>query len=239
MRKHSNPSNGSQLMNPTESKCSRTKALVLHSGGLDSSVCLLLARQQGREVISLGIDLGQRARIELRYAANLCNRLGIPRRIVRVRWHRPKLAIPMDRTVEEIRQSVSSAFLPGRNAVFLSIAAAESASVDAKEIWIGVNSIDYSGYPDCRAEFIEVFQTMLDKAIPKGPKVIAPLQDLSKPQIAKLAIQLGLSREETWSCYRPERVGRILRPCGRCDACVLSDYAWTNAKRVKLVRPKV
>lgn len=229
----------SEQINTVDSSCSRTKALVLHSGGLDSSVCLLLARQQGREVISLGIEFGQRHRIEMQYAAQLCKKLGIPRRKIRVRWDRPAPVIPRDRTVEDIRQSVSPAFLPGRNAVFLALAAAESAVVGAKEIWIGVNSIDYSGYPDCRAEFIEAFQAMLDEAIPNGPEVIAPLQNLSKPQIARLAIQLGLSREETWSCYTPERVGRRLRPCGRCDACVLSAYAWTNAESAKLAPSNV
>jgi 7-cyano-7-deazaguanine synthase len=171
----------------------------------------------------------------MQYAARLCKKFGIPRRIVRVRWDKPTLVIPKERSVEEIRQSVSSGFLPGRNAVFLTLAAAEAAGVSAKEIWIGVNSIDYSGYPDCRAEFIDAFQIMLNEAIPNAPKVIAPLQDLSKPQIAKLALQLGLSREQVWSCYTPERVGRRLRPCGKCDACVLNDYAWTGAKDVKLM----
>lgn len=211
------------------------KVVVLHSGGLDSSVCLLLARKKGLDAISLGIDFGQRSRIEMVYADRLCEKFQIPRRIIKVRWHKPKRTIPKNRKIEEIRKSKSSAFLPGRNVVFLALAAAESASIGAKEIWIGVNSIDYSGYPDCRGDFIEAFQLMLEKAVPNGPKVIAPLQDLSKPEIAKLAIHLGLSREETWSCYRPKRINQSLRPCGRCDGCVLDEYAWTNAKAANLV----
>ena len=212
----------------------RQTVIVLHSGGLDSGVCLLLALERGREVISLGIDYGQRHNIEMNYAANLCRKFKITRKIVRVRWDKPRRTIPRNRTLEEMRKTISPAFLPGRNALFLILAAAECASFGAKEVWIGTNSLDYSGYPDCTAEFIESFQTMLEKAMPNCPRVVAPLQNLSKPQIAKLAIQLGLSREETWSCYRPKRVGGYLVPCGVCDACILSKYAWTNAGKVKL-----
>jgi len=224
----------SNPITPSDLKSIPKKVLVLHSGGLDSSVCLLLARKQDLDVVSLGIDFGQRSHIEMIFADRLCKKLQIPRRIIKVRWHKPKRTIPRSRKVEEIRQSHSPAFLPGRNLVFLALAVAESPSIGAKEIWIGVNSIDYAGYSDCREDFIKTFQTALEKAVPNGPKVIAPLQNLSKPEIAKLAIHLGLSREETWSCYRPKRIGHSLQPCGKCDGCVLAEYAWTNAKAARL-----
>lgn len=214
------------------------RILVLHSGGLDSSVCVLLALKQGLDVVSLGIDFGQRSSIEMKYADRLCKKYQVPRRIIKVRWHKPKRIIPKNRTIEEIRTSVSSAFLPGRNVVFLALAAAESSGIGAQEIWIGVNSIDYSGYSDCSADFIVAFQQMLQKAMPGGPKVFAPLQELSKPEIAGLAIALGLSREETWSCYRPKIIGDSIEPCGKCDGCTLDEYAWTNAKVPNLSNPK-
>jgi 7-cyano-7-deazaguanine synthase len=230
--------NHSNKIEKSDLKSAMKKALVLHSGGLDSSVCLLLARQLGWKVISLGIDYGQRSHIEMKYAERFCKKHKIQRRIIRVQWDKPKRIIPKNRNVEEIRHSESPAFLPGRNAVFLALAAAESAGIGAEEIWIGVNSVDYSGYPDCRPEFIDAFQAMLNVAFPNGPKVIAPLQELSKPEIAGLAIHLGLSREETWSCYRPNQSGQTFQPCGKCDGCILDEYAWTNAKAMNLVRFK-
>jgi 7-cyano-7-deazaguanine synthase len=200
--------------------------LILHSGGLDSTVCLLLAKEQGREVLSLGIDYGQRHSIEMTYAAKLCKRLKVPRRVVRVRWRKPHRTIPTHRTVEEMRANVSPAFLPGRNALFLTLAAAEGASANADEIWIGVNSIDYSGYPDCQPAFVEAFNSMLKKGIPGGPTVFAPLQSMSKSEIASEAIRLGIKKNDTWSCYRPVRLLFRLKACGICDACVLHNAAW-------------
>lgn len=204
--------------------------LILHSGGLDSSVCVLQAKEQGREILSLGIDYGQRHSIEMKYAARLCKKLSIPRRVVSVRWTKPSRTIPTHRTLEEMRGGVSPAFLPGRNALFLTIAAAESASVNAGEIWIGVNSIDYSGYPDCQPAFIEAFNSMLRKAIPNAPVVIAPLQFMPKSEIAKEARRLGIGEHDTWSCYRPVRAGAHYSVCGICDACILHKVAWQYTK---------
>jgi len=220
-----------RVLNLNRKAGTRRVVLVLHSGGLDSSVCLLLAKRTDSQVFSLGVDYGQKGRPELHSAAVLCRRLDIPRRTVRVRWDKPSVVIPTGRTVDKIKLSVSPAFLPARNVVFLTMAAAESASIRANEIWIGVNSVDYSGYPDCRPEFIQAFQRMVNKAIPGGPAVVAPLQHLSKPQIAGLAIELGLSRNETWSCYSPRRISGRLHRCNACDGCVLSEYAWAHASK--------
>jgi 7-cyano-7-deazaguanine synthase len=205
------------------------KALVLHSGGLDSSLCLLLAVEAGREVVSLGIDYGQRHRIELEYALAQCRRHGIERRILRVEWDKPLRDIPIGRSIHEIRTGVSPAFLPGRNAIFLTLACAEATGIEAEEVWIGVNVVDYSGYPDCGPEFIDAFKAMMRAAIPGGPEIVAPLIQMSKPDIASEARRLGLAPGDTWSCYQPRLTPQGISPCGQCDACVLHDHAWQNA----------
>ncbi len=160
------------------------KALILHSGGLDSTVCLLLAKEKERDVISLGIDYGQRHRIELEYALAYCCKHGIERRVIHVEWDKTVRDMPTGRSLQEIRAAVSPAFLPGRNVIFLSLACAEAAGIEADEVWIGVNAIDFSGYPDCRPEFIDAFKMMLKEAIPNGPEIVTPLIQMSKPDIA-------------------------------------------------------
>lgn len=202
------------------------KVVVLHSGGLDSTVCVLLAKSRGHDVLSLGVSYNQHHHIELDYAAAQCARLGIERRVVSVSWSKPPREIPKNRSIAEIKQGVSSAFLPGRNGLFLMLASAEAAGVGADEVWTGINSVDFSGYPDCRPEFIASFKKMLSFAIPAGPKLFAPLQTKSKPQIAKLGQRLGLKQHETWSCYRPKIAEAGFVQCGECDACKLHEFAW-------------
>jgi 7-cyano-7-deazaguanine synthase len=204
----------------------KRRVVVLHSGGLDSTVCLRTAVNQGHEVISLGIDYNQTHHVELDYAKRQCEDLGVERRVIRVAWDKPVRVIPKNRSISEIRRNVSSAFLPGRNGVFLMLASAEAAGLGADEVWTGINSIDFSGYPDCRPEFVKSFNRMLTFAIPKGPRLKAPLQSKTKPQIGRLAKRLGLSWESTWSCYRPRITKTGIAPCGECDACKLHDYAW-------------
>lgn len=204
------------------------KAVVLHSGGLDSTLCLLMAKEGNRAVVSLGIDYGQRHRIELDYAAAQCRKYGVERRILRVEWDKPARDIPTGRSLDEIRAGVSPAFLPGRNAVFLTLACAEAAGIKAGEVWAGVNAVDFSGYPDCRPEFIDAFKAMIGVAIPGGPKIVAPLLHMTKPQIAAAARRLGLMPGDTWSCYQPRFTPKGISPCGECDACVLHDHAWRS-----------
>jgi len=207
------------------------KTVVLHSGGLDSTVLLNMAIKEGRKVLSLGIDYGQTHRVELEYAANQCKILNVQRKIIRIEWDKPTRCMPIDRSLDEIRSGeVSPAFLPGRNTVFLTIACAEAAGINASEVWIGVNAIDFSGYPDCRPEFIMAFERMIKLAIPDGPKIIAPLLTMSKPEIVSKAIELGLGPGDTWSCYRPAFSKLGIVPCGQCDACILHNYAWKNNK---------
>jgi 7-cyano-7-deazaguanine synthase len=205
------------------------KALVLHSGGLDSTLCLLMARKAGREVLSLGVDYGQSHRIELEYALGQCRKYDIERRVLRVEWDKPVRDIPTDRSLDEMRSSVSPAFLPGRNAVFLTLACAQAAGIECEEVWIGVNAVDYSGYPDCRPEFIDSFGVMIEVAIPGGAKIVTPLMEMSKAQIAAKAHELGLLPGDTWSCYKPRITAQGILPCNECDACILHDHAWREA----------
>lgn len=208
----------------------RPKAVVLHSGGLDSTVCLLLARSRGRDAYSLGINYGQRQQIELEYANRQCARFGIERRVVDVSWQKPEIHVPKDRTVAEMKAGIAPTFLPGRNAVFLALACAEAAGTGASEVWLGVNAVDFSGYPDCRGSFLDAFRAMWKEAVPNPPRIVAPLVHFSKPQIAALAGELGLKAGETWSCYAPDEKGGATEPCGHCDACLLHAHAWREAK---------
>lgn len=204
------------------------RALVLHSGGLDSTVCLLLARQSDREVVSLGIDYGQRHHIELDYAQAQCRTWNIERRLIRVNWDKPARPIPTDRPLAAIRATPSPAFLPGRNLVFLALACAEAAGLQAGEVWLGVNAVDFSGYPDCTPDFIQAFRSTVTLAFRGGPQIHTPLIAMTKPEIAATALQLGLHSGDTWSCYQPRLTPTGVSPCHKCDACVLHDHAWQH-----------
>jgi 7-cyano-7-deazaguanine synthase len=214
----------------------KPRALILHSGGLDSTVCLLLAERHGREPISFGLNYGQRHEVELSYAARQCTRFGIERRVIDVKWDRPPIAIPRNRSVADMKAGIAPTFVPGRNAVFLALACAETAAVGADEVWLGVNAVDYSGYPDCRESFLQAFRQMWAEAVPNPPRIVAPLVTLTKPEIAALARDLGLGPGETWSCYAPETGGPAPVPCGHCDACLLHNLAWAESAAATVPR---
>ncbi|MGI4745819.1 MAG: 7-cyano-7-deazaguanine synthase QueC [Janthinobacterium lividum] len=203
------------------------RVLVLHSGGMDSTTCVYRAQRDGAEVFSLGINYGQRLAIELLFAQRQCQSLGIPREVVSVEWHKPVRGIPLNRSIEEMNASVSPAFLPGRNAIFLSIASAHASGIGADEVHIGLNSVEFSGYPDCTPEFVDAFINMMAVANPGGPRIVAPLLYLSKPEIAKMAHDLGIGKHDTWSCYVPQLRSGTVAPCGECDACRLHQHAWS------------
>ena len=157
--------------------------------------------------------------------------LGIERRVLEVKWNRPPIEIPKDRKVEQMREGIAPTFLPGRNAVFLALACAEAAGADAQEVWLGVNAVDYSGYPDCRPEFIRAFETLANLATKAGVEgtrftVHTPLIDWSKARIIQEGVRLGLDYGLTHSCYSPGADGR---PCGRCDSCVLRAAGFAEA----------
>jgi 7-cyano-7-deazaguanine synthase len=202
------------------------RVVVLHSGGMDSTVCLYQAKADGQEVYSVGIDYNQRLFVELLYAARQCEQIGVPRELIKVNWRKPERSIPLGRHVDEMRSSVSPAFLPGRNAVFLTLATAHAAGLGADEVHIGLNCVDFSGYPDCTPEFFDAASTMLNRAIPDGPKLVSPLLLSSKREIAQKAYTLGIGKNDTWSCYRPQVAEVGIVPCNECDACVLHEHAW-------------
>ncbi|WP_114953224.1 7-cyano-7-deazaguanine synthase QueC [Sphingosinicella terrae] len=204
------------------------KVLVLHSGGMDSTTCLYRARRAGAEVFSLGVDYGQRLSVELQFAQKQCEALGIPREVIRVEWRKPERTIPLGRSIEDMTSSISPAFLPGRNAVFLSLACAHASGIGADEVHIGLNAIEFSGYPDCTPQFLNAFIAMMGAANPGGPRIVAPLLHMSKPEIAELARDLGLGENDSWSCYRPQFTSGAVAPCGECDACRLHDHAWRS-----------
>ncbi len=188
-----------------------------------------MALEQTSDILSLGFDYGQRHRIELEYADRQCKRFGVPRKIIRMEWDKPPRQMPRDRAIEQIRQGgVSPAFLPGRNLVFLALGTAQAAGIGAAEVWIGVNSVDFSGYPDCREEFVQKFSAAAECGITKAPRIVAPLQNLSKPQIAGRAHRAGLGFSDTWSCYRPEAGPNGPVPCNSCDACKFHTFAWKD-----------
>jgi 7-cyano-7-deazaguanine synthase len=204
----------------------RKRVVVLHSGGMDSTVCLYQAASDGHEVLSLGIDYGQRLSVEKLFAERQCASRGIDREVLNVAWKKPTRDIPTDRDVQTIRAGVSSAFLPSRNIVFLSLGHAHACGWGADELHIGLNCVDYSGYPDCTVEFFDSYVAMLAVGSPRGPTLSAPLLRKGKREIATQAKALGLAKTSTWSCYRPQILDGKVAPCGICDACKLHEFAW-------------
>jgi 7-cyano-7-deazaguanine synthase len=204
------------------------RVLVLHSGGMDSTTCLYKAKAEGAEVLSLGIDYRQQLAVEMVFAKRQCEALQIPRDIVSVSWTKPQRPIQIDRDVSEMSKSISPAYLPGRNVIFLSLACAHAAGVAADEVQIGLNSVDFSGYPDCTVDFFDAYRSMVRIAFPDGPQISAPFLTFSKPEIARLAKDLSIGKHDTWSCYNPQVTLGGLAPCHQCDACRLHDYAWRS-----------
>ena len=204
----------------------RRSAVVLLSGGLDSMVCAALAREGGFEVIALTIDYGQRHRIELEAAAviaeDLASRhitLPLDLRAFGGSALTANIAVPKG----GVEQGIPVTYVPARNTIFLSLALGLAEASGARDIFIGVNALDYSGYPDCRPDFIAAFQALADQATKAGAEgghftIHAPLQHMTKADIAREATRLGLDAGLSHSCYDPAADGRH---CGRCDACRL------------------
>jgi 7-cyano-7-deazaguanine synthase len=212
------------------------RAVVLLSGGLDSYTAAAVARRDGRELFALTIDYGQRHARELEAAKAVARHLGVVRH-VQVDLDlstfggsalTTDLTVPKDRPLDD---DIPATYVPARNTIFLSLALAWAEVVDAGEIVIGVNALDYSGYPDCRPEFIRAFETLALLATRAGVngraiRVSTPLIDLSKADIIRLGHSLGLDYALTHSCYDPDSQGR---PCGHCDSCVLRAKGFTEA----------
>ena len=207
------------------------RAVVLLSGGLDSTTTLALAMAEGFETYALSFDYGQRQKIELAAARRVAQSLGArEHRIVRIDndiFGRSALTddidVPKARSVAEIAEGIPATYVPARNTIFLSYALAWAESLGAADIFIGVNALDYSGYPDCRPEFITAFEKMADLATKTGVegthfKIHTPLIAMSKAEIIRKAGELRVDLSLTHSCYDPAPDGRA---CGLCDSCQL------------------
>ena len=216
------------------------RAVCLLSGGLDSSTCLAYARRQGFACYALSFDYGQRHKIELDAAARVAAALGAERHLVAKigldAFGGSALTAPIDvpksRALEEMSTGIPVTYVPARNTIFLSFALAWAEVLGSSDIFIGVNALDYSGYPDCRPEFIGAYEHMANLATKAGVegrtrlKIHTPLLRLTKAEIVKLAGQLGVDFSLTFSCYDPDSAGR---PCGQCDACLLRRKGFEEA----------
>lgn len=216
------------------------KAVCLLSGGLDSATCLAYARREGFACYALSFDYGQRHHIELEAARNIAQALGatdhrIAKIDLRVFGHSALTAdieVPKGRDEAAMNRGIPITYVPARNTIFLSFALAWAEVLEANDIFIGVNALDYSGYPDCRLEFIEAFERMSNLATKAGVegrtriRVRTPLIQLSKADIVRLGQELNLPFELTHSCYDPDASGRA---CGACDSCVLRAKGFREA----------
>ncbi len=209
----------------------KPKAIVLLSGGIDSSTTLAVARDRGFDLYALTIDYGQKQIIEISAARRVASAIGVSRHeIVEIDLTRfggsaltDKIDIPKDRSQGEIGETIPITYVPARNTVMLSVALGWAEALGARHIFIGVNAVDYSGYPDCRLEFIQAFQRLANLATKDGVEgrtftIEAPLISMSKSDIIRTGIRLGLDYSLTHSCYDPTPDGLA---CGRCDSCII------------------
>lgn len=208
----------------------KPKAVVLLSGGLDSATAAAIAKSDGYELYALSFSYGQRHAKELECARKLAEFLGIAKHIVVEfdlrKWGGSALTgdmeIPMNRDKSDISSEVPATYVPARNTIFLSFALGYAEVIGADTIIIGVNQLDFSGYPDCRKEFLQAFERMANLAtkasVEEGRqfKIYAPLLHLTKAEIIKRGMELGVDYSLTWSCYKGGE-----SPCGRCDSCIL------------------
>lgn len=219
----------------------KPKAVVLVSGGLDSTTCLAMAKARGFELYALTLFYGQRHRVELKAARKVARLYGVKKHlelevplaaIGGSALTDPGIKVPKQRSAREMGKGIPPTYVPARNTVFLSLALAWAEVLGAADIFIGVNALDYSGYPDCRPEFIRAFERLARLATRKGVegkwrlKVHTPLLHMSKARIIKAGLKLGIRYGLTHSCYDPLPKGR---PCGRCDSCRLRAKGFREA----------
>lgn len=222
-------------MSEPQSMNSSKKAVILVSGGLDSTTVLALAREQGYTCYSLSFDYGQRHRAELFAAERVSKTLGdVEHKVVRLNLDSIGGSALTDESIavpEEASEGIPVTYVPARNTVFLSIALGWAEVLGAQDIFIGVNAVDYSGYPDCRPAFIDAFQQLANVATRVGVEggryqIHTPLMDLGKDDIVKLGERLGVDYSQTVSCYQATNDGLA---CGLCDACRLRREGFVNA----------
>lgn len=214
-----------------------TRSVVLLSGGLDSTTCAYLARQAGDEIYALSVDYGQRLVRELESAARVAQAVGaVAHHVVRVdlrAWGgsalTSDLAVPMDRDEAAMAADIPVTYVPGRNTVFLAFATSLAEATGCERIYLGINALDYSGYPDCRPEYLAAFQEVVRLGTRVGVEgqpiqLVAPLLQLGKAAIIRAGLAAGADYALTWSCYQGEQA-----PCGRCDSCQLRAKGFAEA----------
>lgn len=215
-------------------------AVVLLSGGLDSTTVLAIAQHQGYDPRALSFDYGQRHSIELRAARRVAQSMGVVNHVITTIDLRifggsaltDDIGVPHHRDLEELSDTIPTTYVPARNTIFLSFALALAETIGSSDIFIGVNALDYSGYPDCRPEYIGAYETMANLATKAGVegeqylRIHTPLIELSKAEIIKLGLSLGVDYSITHSCYDPDLQGT---PCGTCDSCLLRKKGFSEA----------
>lgn len=207
------------------------KAVVLVSGGLDSATVMAIARKDGYEIHGISFDYGQRHRFELESAAKVCEannaashvEFPLDTAIFRGSALTNDIDVPHNRSDADMGDGIPVTYVPARNTIFLSVALGLAESIGANDIFIGVNAVDYSGYPDCRPEFVEAFEAMANLATKAGVEgqritIHTPLVSLTKAQIIQRGLELGVDYRLTHSCYDPSPTGTS---CGDCDSCLL------------------
>lgn len=223
-------------MSQTEKK----RAVVLVSGGMDSAVVAAIARAQGFEVYALSVAYGQRHESELAAAARVAAMIGaVAHKTVNIDLRSiggsaltDDISVPTDQDGHQIGQDIPSTYVPARNTIMLSVALGWAEVLDARDIFCGVNAVDYSGYPDCRPAFIEAFEHLANLATKAGVegsgfRIHAPLMAMGKGEIVQRGVALGVDFSQTVSCYQADSEGRA---CGHCDACVLRTQGFKDAK---------
>lgn len=215
------------------------RSVVLCSGGVDSTTCLAMAHNEGAEIHALSFDYGQRHRFELEAAARVAREFGaVEHVVVKVDLAAiggsaltADIAVPKDSAAPAAPTNIPVTYVPARNTIFLALGLARAEVVAAEELWIGINAMDYSGYPDCRPEYLQAFESMSALATRSGVeegwtlKLRAPLLTLSKVEIIRAGVQHGVDFAWTHSCYDPGSDGRA---CGRCDACRIREKAFQD-----------
>jgi 7-cyano-7-deazaguanine synthase len=216
------------------------KAVCLLSGGLDSTTALAIAQEQGFEVYALSFSYGQRHTVELEKAQQFARERKVARHItldIDLRQFggsalTADIAVPKANSLADVEAGIPITYVPARNTVFLSFALGWAETLDAQDIFIGVNALDYSGYPDCRPEFLEAFERLANLATKAGVEgtqkltIQAPLLHMTKADVVRKGTALGIDFGETSSCYDPSPNGA---PCGHCDACLLRAKGFAEA----------
>ena len=218
-------------------RAEKPKAVVLISGGLDSATAAAVAKSEGYEIYAISLSYGQRHEKELESARKVAEHLGVARHEMIEfdlrQWGGSALTdntdVPLDRRASEMQAEIPITYVPARNTIFLSFALGFAEAIGADTIVIGVNQLDYSGYPDCREEYLHAFERMANLGTKAGVegrrfRIYAPLLHMTKSQIIKRGNELGVDYSLTWSCYQG-----LEAPCGRCDSCILRAEGFRGA----------